>query len=244
MKRGSLTVVGTGIKALAHMTAEASSVIRAADKVLYGTCEQLTERWIKDNAKAAESIDSFYTDGALRSHAYRDMIDKILNEVRSGQNVCLSLEGHPGIFVHISHESIRLARQEGYAARMLPGISTQSVMFCDLLIDPALYGCQSFDATDFLLRGYKPDRTSMLVLWQVGCVGDLRYRRDGFANENLPVLIEVLEKFYDRAHEVLIYLAPLFVISAPKITRTTIRGLASHDLNLATLCVPPLREFT
>lgn len=110
MKRGSLTVVGTGIKALAHMTAEASAVIRAADKVLYGTCEQLTERWIKDNAKAAESIDRFYTDGALRSHAYRDMIDKILNEVRSGQNVCLSLEGHPGIFVHISHESIRLAR--------------------------------------------------------------------------------------------------------------------------------------
>jgi hypothetical protein len=158
------------------MTAEASAVIRAADKVLYGTCEQLTERWIKDNAKAAESIDRFYTDGALRSHAYRDMIDKILNEVRSGQNVCLSLEGHPGM--------------------------------------------------------------------QVGCVGDLRYRRDGFANENLPVLIEVLEKFYDGAHEVLLYLAPLFVISAPKITRTTIRGLASHDLNLASLCVPPLREFT
>ena len=43
MKAGSLTIVGTGIKAIAHMTDEGAEAIRHADKVLYGTAEPLTE---------------------------------------------------------------------------------------------------------------------------------------------------------------------------------------------------------
>jgi hypothetical protein len=159
MHRGSLTIVGTGIKAIAHMTSEAQEALRSADEVLYGTCESLTESWIVRNAKRSESLDVLYADGEPRMNAYQAMIDKILTRVRSGLRVCLSFEGHPGVFVYVSHESARLARAEDYHVRMLPGISTQGSLVCDLLVDPAACGCQSFDATDFLLRGYQPDVT-------------------------------------------------------------------------------------
>jgi hypothetical protein len=239
-KQGSLVVVGTGIKAIAHMTAEAMEAIRQADKVLYGTCEPLTEDWIRRNAQSADSLDRFYVDGGVRMVAYRRMIQEVLDHVRRGLRVCVAFEGHPGTFVYVSHESIRLLREEGYRARMLPGVSTQEVMFCDLLFDPAEYGCQSFDATDFLLRGYEPDVTSSLILWQVSCIGDFSFRETASENNNLDVLAEVLQRFYGAQHEVLAYEAPLFVITKPVITRTSIAELPEADLGLATLCVPPL----
>jgi hypothetical protein len=36
---------------------------------------------------------------------------------------------------------------------MLPGISAEDCLFADLGIDPGIYGCQSYEATDFLANG-------------------------------------------------------------------------------------------
>jgi hypothetical protein len=241
MKKGSLTVVGSGIKAIAHMSAEAISAIRLADKVLYGACEPLTEDWILRNARSAESLDRFYVQGGLRMSAYQKMIGEITDHVRNGLRICASFEGHPGIFVYVSHESIRLLRSEGYQARMLPGVSTQEALFCDLLVDPGEYGCQSFDATDFLLRGYEPNVTSALILWQLSCIGDFRFWHTPGRQNHIDVLTEVLEKFYGPEHEVIAYQAPMFIISQPTITRTSIANLPNVNVDLATLYVPPLR---
>jgi precorrin-6B methylase 1 len=239
-KVGSLTVVGTGITAIAHMTAEGMEAIRRADKVLYGTGDPLTEDWILRNAVSADSLDQFYVDGGQRMLAYQHMIEEIVGHVRRGLRVCVSFEGHPGTFVYVSHESIRVLRAEGYRARMLPGVSTQDALFCDLLVDPGEYGCQSFDATDFLLRRYEPDVTSLLILWQPSCIGDFRFSPQVTKSNNLDVLAEVLEEFYGSDHEVIAYQAPMLVITEPVITRTTVSKLpALVDVGLATLYVPP-----
>ena len=241
VKRGSLTVVGTGIKAIAHMTVEGVEAIRHADKVLYGTAEPLTESWIVRNSNRAESLDRFYSDGETLMSAYEKMITAILRDVRGGLRVCACFEGHPGVFVYASHESLRILRAEGYRGRMLPGVSTQEALFCDLGVDPGEYGCQSFDATDFLLRGYAPDVTSALILWQLGGTGDYRYWNVPPEDNNLEVLTEVLRGFYGEHHVVSAYKAPTIVISKPAITRSPIAKLAELDVYSATLYVPPLR---
>jgi len=239
---GSLVVVGTGIKSLAHMTTDAKVAIQTADKVLYGACEMLTMDWIVKNSKSCECIDVLYQEGKDRMNTYNEMAEVILADVRSGLKVCLSVEGHPGIFVHVTHRCIRTARNEGYVARMIPGISAQDCLIADILIDPAQFGCQSFEATDFLLRGYKPDTTSMLVLWQVGCIGQAHYSTNRQPEQNVRILMEVLQNYYGPTHIVIAYQAALFSISSPKLVDVEIQYLDQCDLSLSTLCVPPLRE--
>jgi uroporphyrin-III C-methyltransferase len=242
MRTGSLTVVGTGIKAIAHLTAEGVEAISQADKVLYGTAEPLTESWILRNSRRAESLDRFYHDGETLMSAYEKMITAILSDVRSGLRVCVCFEGHPGVFVYASHESLRILRAEGFRGRMLPGVSTQDALFCDLSIDPGKHGCQSLDATDFLLRSFKPDVTSLLILWQVGATTDYRFWNVPPKGNSVHVLAEVLVSFYGEQHCVIAYQSPVLVLSKPIVTRVPIAKLAALDLYSATLCIPPLRQ--
>ena len=80
--------------------------------------------------------------------------------------------GHQRVFVHPGHESIRRAHMEGFPACMLPGISAEDCLFAELGIDPSKNGCQSFEATDFLVYKRKFDNRSSLILWQIGANGD------------------------------------------------------------------------
>src|SRR2546429_6584747 len=45
----------------------------------------------------------------------------------------------------------RQAREEGFEAEMLPAVSAEDCLFADLGVDPGDEGCQSFEATSFLL---------------------------------------------------------------------------------------------
>jgi uroporphyrin-III C-methyltransferase len=210
--------------------------------VLYGAGDPLTADWIIKNAKRSECLDDLYEEGKDRMITYDQMAEVILSNVRAGLHVCVSFEGHPGVYVEVAHRCLRIARAEGYRARMLPGVSAQDCLIADLMIDPAHYGCQSLEATDFLLRRYQPDVTSMLVLWQVGCIGITSFSRRPQPEKNVRVLTEVLTGFYGAEHEVTAYQAALLPVSKPTIVRTAVRDLPRVDLGLATLYVPPIRE--
>src|SRR6185503_14601145 len=123
---------------------------------------------------------------------YEEMIQRILECVRDGNLTCLACYGHPGVFVYPSHESIRRARAEGYPARMLPGISAEDCLFADLGVDPGTIGCQSYEATDFLMNSRIVDPSSNLVLWQIGVLGDATFRAGGYDRSALPLLVERL----------------------------------------------------
>ncbi|OAX34568.1 hypothetical protein K503DRAFT_832959 [Rhizopogon vinicolor AM-OR11-026] len=75
------------------------------------------------------------------------MCEVMLKDVRAGHHVLGVFYGHPGVFVSPSHRAIAVARQEGYKARMLPGISAEDFMFADLEFDPAYSGCRTCEAT-------------------------------------------------------------------------------------------------
>src|SRR5205814_2025529 len=121
-----------------------------------------------------------------------------------------------------SHEAIARARAEGYPARMLPGISAEDCLFADLGLDPAEAGCQSFEATDFLLHERPADASVPLVLWQISVIGE--FGTSGAPNRaGLAVLAERLAGSHGPDHEVVLYEASPFPVGGPIIDRVRVR---------------------
>jgi hypothetical protein len=124
---------------------------------------------------------------------------------------------------------------------MLPGVSAEDCLFSDLEIDPVAQGCQSWEATDFLLRGRAPDPALGLVLWQIGIVGVTTFERGStWSNPGLPLLAETLLRHYPPSHRVTVYRAATLPTQAPRIERLPLSGLAgSTPPPDSTLYVPP-----
>ncbi len=240
MSRPRLVVVGTGIQVSAHATPLACSHVAQADKVLYLTTDAVAAAWVFANNATAESLQRFYAPGKPRSATYEEMVEHVMSFVRSGLAVCMAVYGHPGVFTYATHESVRRARAEGYEARMLPAISAEDCLFADLGVDPADHGCQSYEATDFLVHDRIADPTSALVLWQIGVVGNFGYV-DGTSRDGLAVLVEALVARYGAAHPVVIYHASPHPIVPPAIQRIALADMLGADVvPMSTLYVPPL----
>jgi uncharacterized protein YabN with tetrapyrrole methylase and pyrophosphatase domain len=239
MVQGSLVVVGTGIS-VGQLTMEARGWIASAEKVLYCIADAATERLILKLNPNAESMYVFYGEGKLRKETYQQMVDRTMECVREGKQVCVAYYGHPGIFVTPSHRSIDLARKEGYSAKMLPAISSLDCMFCDIGFDPS-QGCQTFEATDILLRHRVIDIHSHLVVWQIACVGDLGFSFSGYDCRHVPRLVEYLLRFYPTEHEAVVYEASQFPVCEARVERIKLGELATHKITgISTLYVPPV----
>lgn len=240
MKQGSLIVVGTGIQFAGQMTIEAQAHIKQAEKVLFLVSDPITADWIKDINPSAESLYSSYQQGVSRMIAYEGMIERILCEVRKGMRICAVFYGHPGVFVYPSHEAIKQARREGYSAKMLPGISAEDCLFADLGIDPARNGCQSFEATDFLIHRRKFDTGCALILWQIGCTGDPTFSLEPYGTHGLHVLTEYLCQYYDTTHPVVVYEAAEYSIFDPTIEQVPLAKLPEAQISpISTLYIAP-----
>lgn len=238
---GSLIVVGTGFLVAGQVTAEALAAMEGADRLLYVVSDAATRQWLVTLNPRSESLEDAYADGRLRTESYREMVSRILAPVRAGSRVCVAFYGHPGIFVHPSHEAIRQARAEGFPARMLPGISAEDCLFADLGLDPATAGCRSYEATDFLVRRRPVDPTTNLVLWQVGAIGVATYHRQSvWPGRGLQVLAEVLLEHYPPEHPVVLYTAATLPVVEPEIVGLPLARLAETEATVAaTLLVPP-----
>lgn len=239
-KKGSLLVVGTGLKAGGHLTFEAQSAIKNADKVFYGEGNPLIVYQIQSWNPNTQTLADLYGKGKTRMITYSEMVDRILTAVRQGLRVCAVFYGHPGVFVYASHKSISLARAEGYEAQMLPGISAEDCLIADLGIDPAKHGCLSYEATDFLIYQRVFDRRSTLILWQIGIVAQIDYQGKRFEKKGLDLLVEVLLEQYPAEHEGIIYEAAQNALFFPRMERVAIGKLAEADLTtISTLVIPP-----
>ena len=240
MKQGSLIVIGTGIQFAGQMTIEARAHIKQAEKVLFLVFDPITADWIKDINPSAESLYPCYQQGESRLIAYERMIERILCEVRKSMRVCAVFYGHPGVFVYPSHEAIKQARLEGYSAKMLPGISAEDCLFADLGIDPARNGCQSFEATDFLIHKRKFDTGCALILWQIGCIGDLTFTLEPYGTRGLHVLTDYLSKYYAATHLAVVYEAAEYPIFDPSIETVPLAKLPEAQISpISTLYLAP-----
>lgn len=243
-KEGSLVVVGTGIQTVGQMTIEAIAWIGSADRVLYVVGDPIAEKVIhRLNPGGAESMADYYEEGQPRINTYNQMIKRILRSVRAGETTVGAFYGHPGVFAYPSHESIRRARAEGYSAEMLPGISAEDCLFADLGVDPGLGGCQSYEATDFMLNGPTIDPSSHLILWQIGMLGDWTYRRFQYDTRSMPMLVQRLAQFYPLTHTVTVYEATMLPGTEADVDQIPLYALPDYPVTAAkTLYVPPVRN--
>jgi uncharacterized protein YabN with tetrapyrrole methylase and pyrophosphatase domain len=240
-RTGSLVIVGTGI-AIGHMTVETREIIKTARHIVALVADPVTFAWLKKCNPRTESLNRYYADGKQRQLTYEEMVGHVMDLLRRGRDICLVLYGHPGVFAFPPHELMRRASRERIPARMLPAISTEDCLFADLGVDPGTNGCQSFEATDFLLRGRQFDPCSALILWQFGVIGELscpkKMRRDCVRQ-----LVRYLQQSYPNDHEVIIYEAAIYPLYEPICRRVRLAGLArTQYLPISTLFVPPLPD--
>jgi diphthamide biosynthesis methyltransferase len=240
--KGSLTFVGTGLYAAGQITPEAFASIREADRLFHLVVDPVSRHWLEELHPSAESLFEAYAHEKPRRDSYDEMAARVLSPVRQGQNVCAALYGHPGVLVDPSHRAIQQARFEGHSARMLPGVSSEDCLFADLGVDPAARGCQSFEATDFLVRKRAFDPGSGLVLWQIGAIGVTTYRRrEPWSRGGLKILSESLQRCYPKGHLVVLYEAARFAIGDPLIQVLPLEDLGRAPVSTSsTLYVPPV----
>lgn len=240
MSSGSLTVVGTGIQLGTHLTREAALRLETADVVLSLVAEPGMQAALEDLNPRTRSLHDLYELGESRGEAYEAMAEEILRHVREGKKVVAAFYGHPGVFVAPSHAAIEKARAEGFEATMLPAVSAEDCLFADLGVDPSRFGCQSYEATDFLVHRRRIDPTAALVLWQIGTVGSTAAAATTQAT-GLPVLVEALFEHYPPEHEVTVYEASPYPGFDPLVRAVGLGELsAEHVTALSTLYVPPL----
>lgn len=227
-----------------HLTPIARSHIEQSDVVFAGVSNGMIELWLASMHDDVRSLQPLYREGKSRADTYREMVELMLTEVRSGKKVCGAFYGHPGVFTWPTHKAIQMARREGFRAHMEPGISAEDCLYADLGIDPATYGCQHFEASQFMLYRRSIDTSAYLVLWQVGVAGDRSFARFSTGTSHRQVLVELLAREYPLDHPIVVYRAAIMPTEKPYVERITLSELASREIDLhSTVVIPPATEL-
>lgn len=243
MQNTSLVIAGTGIKFLSHLTVETSAYIKQADRVFFLVNEPAIKEWIRNNHPQTESLEFLYTKYALRKDCYKAITNYILEAVRKKQHICVVFYGHPAVFAQPGLDAVKLAKLEGFDAKILPGISAQDCLFADLMIDPGSHGCHSFEATDFLLFKRKFDPRGHLILWQVDIIGVLSNPLRHDNKKGAELLVKYLCDFYQPNHEVFLYEAAQYPSIEPSIQSISLIDLPNAAYSkITTLYVPPIKN--
>jgi len=238
---GSLICVGCGIKGVAHITLETAGWIRSSDVVCYCCSDPATVVWIRQHARESVDLAACYSEKRDRGSIYAEMTDIMLSHVRAQRRVCVVFYGHPGVFVYPTHVAIAKAREEGFPAVMLPGVSAADCLFADLGFDPSQVGCVMYEATDLLLRRRTITLDTHLIIWQIGVVGLPGFNFGTYRNRNIGVLVDYLVSYYGADHRVCHYQAAQFPMCSPVIEWTPLGELGRQCRlsTISTLYVPP-----
>ncbi|GAB3338698.1 SAM-dependent methyltransferase [Marilutibacter aestuarii] len=228
----------------AHIGPRARSHVEQADVVFAAVSDPLVELWLQGMNPNVRSLQPHYAEGKSRHRTYREMGEVMLAEVRAGKHVCGAFYGHPGVFAQVPHDTIAQARREGFHAHMEPGVSAEDCLYADLGIDPGLFGCQHYEASQFMFYRRRIDPSAYLVLWQVGIAGDRTCRRFSTGPAHYRLLAERLQEDYPADHAVIVYEAATLPISTPRMEPVPLSRLADTPLHMhSTLVVPPALEL-
>ena len=241
--QGELLIIGSGIDSIGFSLGD-EALIASADKVLYCVADPATVVWLRKLRPDALDLYVLYADDKVRYTTYMEMAEAQLYWVRQGLKVVVIFYGHPGIFVLSTHRAIQIARREGHRAVMRAGVSALDTLCADLGVDPSHPGLQTHEATDCLIRRRRIDTSLHVILWQVGLIGELGYRRQGYLNNHFSYFISWLEELYGSGYQITHYIGARYPGTDPLIQVHQLRDL--HDperqreiTGLSTFYIPP-----
>ena len=236
--RGSLAIVGTGLMLGGDLTLAARAWIEKADVVLFHVVDAATAQWILSMNPRAEPL--VLPEKARRGQGYAVMARAIIARTAPGRSVCAVFYGHPLVLTDPAVAAWKLARQQGIAVKVFPGISSTAAMMADLGLDLFKGGCQVFEATDLLLRARRPDPQMNLVLLQPAMVGNLGAYSVERARRGLALLQNYLLGFYAPTHPTTIYAGAFNARQQPLIQEIQLKELAQADPpEYVSLYLPP-----
>jgi precorrin-2 methylase len=123
---GELYLMGSGMKAMCHLTREAAVHLQAADVVFAGLDGTGPDRrWLElALGRTVIDLNQFYpTDpDEDRRSCYVRAAEAVLGEVRRGRRVACAVYGHPTMVDAGSELLVRSCRHEGLEVHVLPGI--------------------------------------------------------------------------------------------------------------------------
>jgi precorrin-6B methylase 1 len=239
VRRGSLTVVGTGIDAASQLTPGARGAIEGADEVFYLLADSVAALRIEALNPRASSLDRFYGPTKARRETYAEVVETIVGAVMRGARVCAVLYGHPGISALPGHRAVARVRAAGLPARMLPAVSALDSLVADLGHDPVTSGLQTYEATYFFVRRPPVDPHATLVLLQVGMLGEAGGAATEAVAARFRLLLDRLVGVYGPAREAILYEASPYPGTAPVIDRFALGNPEARAPSvMSTLCVP------
>jgi precorrin-2 methylase len=205
-----LTIVSSGIVSIAQLTQEARAAIVAADKIFYHAADGVAARAFQLLNPSSFDLFQMYGEGKNRRQTYIQVAELMLSELREGRNVAGIFHGHAGFFVMAARRAVAIARAEGFAARILPGVSSVDCLIAELGIDPGVAGMQIVKAGSVLRRKAQLAHWGHVVLLQVSSAGDNDYSFSGYKKSRPQALVEVLTETYGSDQELIYYQAALF----------------------------------
>ncbi len=242
-KPGAIACVGVGMTLGSHISAQARRYIERSDVVFVAVSDSLVEDWVMSMNPDVRSLQVHYSEGKSRLQTYREMVEVMMAEVRAGKNVCGAFYGHPGVFAKAPHDVIAQARAEGHFAVMVPGVSAEDCLVADLGMDPGKTGCISMEASQLLLFKRVLDPSALLILWQVGIVGDASFSRFETGTEQRRLLLKRLLEDYPPEHHATLYEAATLPAMPFRAERITLAQLPDAETKLqTTLVIPPLHK--
>ena len=237
--KGSIVLVGPGIMLGAHLTPRTRYYIETAD-IVFSCCSALVELWLKELNPNLHSFDGLYAKGKHRRDTYNEMVEAMIGAVRDGKKVVSVFYGHPGVFAWAPHKVIALAREEGYAAHMEPGISAADCLYADMGIDPGRVGSQHFETSQLMFYQRRIDPAAYLFLWQPAIAGDLSISRFHTPGAYRQLLVELLLEQYPADHQVALYEAAFLATETKRIEWLKLSDLPKARMTLTTtLVIPP-----
>ena len=142
-RKGSLTVVGTGIQLGVHLTPEARVALEHADEVLYLLSGSASSAWLQRLRPTARSLHPLYRAGRRRIEIYDERSRKRSSSrgaPRLARVRCV-LRPSRGLRLTRRTRPIGRARSGGTIERgCCRAISAEACLFADLGVDPGECG--------------------------------------------------------------------------------------------------------
>ena len=212
-----LACVGTSISGLTGITVDALTCIFHADVVYYYPLTPTHREFIRLlNSNAVDLNSSIYVKGRNYAETYDDVVNTVLNAVRSGNRVVYAQQGSPAYLAFTARRVYRQASKEGFRALLVPGVSSLEYIISKLI--------EREDVTDFFLlscadlangeRSLDSRSSCFLVNWAHYMSGTRRGARVD-PDEKITRFVASLRSVYPSDHRIAAYVvAPTGAVSS------------------------------